>query len=63
MNSAVGILLVALPLRELDSLRRIAAQSKPGDRSLAPSVRPPRSGSFFLPGKAAGKNPVKEVGE
>jgi len=66
MNSAVGILLVALPLRELVSLRRLAAQSKLGDRSLAPGVRPQRSGPIFTRPEAdfmPSFKTLKEVGE
>lgn len=63
---AVGILLVALPLRELVPLRRSAAQSKPEGRFLAPGVRPQRSGPIFTRPEAdlmSSFKTLKEVGE
>ena len=53
ISSAVGILLAIYRLenwRLCDSV--FEAQSDPGDRSLAPGVRPQRSDLFSPPGKA-----------
>jgi len=54
MDPAVGIVLVAIPLRQLVSVKLGSQRftGKSGDRTVAPGVRPQRSDLFAPPGKA-----------